>query len=232
MGVQPEVAAAAVVIQHKGMINNNLIIFLKYPEPGKVKTRLGKVIGYENAADVYSVFIKHLLSTFADSNTYKITVYYSPKERGDDILKLLNIDDIKHQEGKNLGERLSHAFESSFLNGYINTIIIGTDCIELTNDDIEMAFTYLSGSFDSVIGPTNDGGYYLLGFSNNNHPYLFENIDWSTEKVFKQTIERIKQSEIKNKVLNYYNDIDEISDINSNVIKIINSYNPNLRIFN
>lgn len=212
------------------MLKNNLIIFLKYPAPGQVKTRLGKVIGYEKAADIYSILIKHLLSQFINSKNYKITIQYSPEQRAREISEWLKIKNIEPQKGKNLGEKLSHAFDTSFTKGYLNTVVIGTDCIELTNDNIENAFRILSGRFESVVGPTNDGGYYLIGFSKKNYPLLFKDIDWSSEKVFKQTIKKINNTKMKNKILNYYNDIDEISDINSNVIKIIKSYKPNLRI--
>ncbi len=230
MDVQPEAEAAAAVIQLRGMNKNNLIIFLKYPEPGKVKTRLGKVIGYKIAADIYSVFIKHLLTIFKANDLYNISVYYSPVERKHDILNMIGINDIVPQNGDNLGEKISNAFDSSFSKGYLNTVIIGTDCIDITSDDIENTFKDLSGDYSSVIGPTNDGGYYLIGLSEENRPELFKGIEWSTDKVFTQTIKKMSQINIKNKVLNYYNDIDEISDINSNVIEIINTYKPNLRI--
>lgn len=212
------------------MIKNNLILFLKYPEPGKVKTRIGKVIGYEKAADIYTIFIKHLIFHFSNSNIYSISVHYSPKEKGKEISEQFMINDIEPQTGNNLGERLSNAFELSFAKGYTNTIIIGSDCLDITNDNIEEAFRYLSGNYQSVIGPTHDGGYYLIGFSEKNYPSLFEKIDWSTEKVFAQTMKKLNGEGIKSKTLNYYSDIDEISDINSNVIKIINSYKPELRI--
>jgi len=212
------------------MLKNNLIIFLKYPEPRQVKTRLGKEIGYKKAADIYSIFVKHLLSQFTNSNNYKTSIQYSPEEKTKEISTWLNIKDIEPQKGNNLGEKISHAFDTSFKKGYLNTIVIGTDCIELSDKNIEQSFSTLSGGFNSVIGPTNDGGYYLIGFSKKNYPFLFNDIDWSTNKVFKQTLKLINNTNMKNKILNYYNDIDEISDINSNVIKLIKSYNPKLRI--
>ena len=212
------------------MLKNNLIIFLKYPEAGKVKTRLGKSIGYEKAADIYSILIKHLISQLNDSNNYSVKIFYTPEERYEDISKWLNTDNLMPQEGNNLGERLSNAFYHSFTEGYSNTVVIGSDCIEITRDDINTAFNFLSTGYETVIGPTNDGGYYLIGLSGKNYPELFQNIEWSTNKVFSQTQKIINQLQISSRILNYYNDIDEISDINSNVIKIINSYNPDLRI--
>ena len=212
------------------MTLNNLIIFLKYPEPGQVKTRLGKDIGYEKAADIYSIFVIHLLSNFINSKNYNITIQYSPEDKSNEISEWLNFNNIEPQIGNNLGEKLSNAFDKSFKKGYLNTVLIGTDCIEITNKDIENAFSLLSEGYDSVLGPTYDGGYYLIGFSDNNHPFLFKEIDWSSEKVFSQTIKKLNYAEMKNKILDFYNDIDEISDINSNVIKIIKRYKPDFRI--
>ena len=140
------------------MLKNNLLIFLKYPEPGKVKTRLAKTIGDEKAADVYSILTKHLLSQLTGSESYVVTVQFTPEEKLNDISQWLKIDNIIAQKGNDLGEKLSYAFESSFQNGYTNTVAIGTDCIEITNDDIENSFNYLSSEYDSVVGPTNDGG--------------------------------------------------------------------------
>lgn len=212
------------------MIKNNLILFLKYPEPGKVKTRLGKSIGYQNASDIYSVFIKHLLSEFTDQNNYTVTVYYSPKGKESNLEILFGIKNMRPQKGKSLGEKLSNAFDESFASGFSNTIVIGSDCIEINNNDIEKAFKLLSGNHQTVLGPTPDGGYYLVGLSEKNYPVLFKDIDWSTERVFTQTMDKIKNAGINNKTLKYYRDIDEISDINSNVIKIIHNYKPELRI--
>ena len=212
------------------MLKNNLIIFLKYPEAGKVKTRLGRSIGYEKAADVYSILTKHLFTQLSNSSSYSISVFYTPEERLEDISKWLDTDHLIPQAGSNLGEKLSNAFSQSFSEGYSNTVVIGSDCIDITQDDINKAFNYLSNGYETVTGPTNDGGYYLIGLSGRNYPELFLNIEWSTNKVFSQTQDKIKKLQIRSRVLEYYNDIDEISDINSNVIKIINSYNPDLRI--
>ena len=212
------------------MHKNNLIIFLKYPEPGKVKTRLAKDIGDKTAAELYYIFIKHLLAIFLHSENYKVTIQFSPQDKAKELSELFKIKDIEPQSGNDLGEKISNAFDISFSKDYSNTIIIGSDCIELKKDDIENGFSLLSSGCDSIIGPTYDGGYYLIGLSKKNYPTIFKDIEWSTEKVFIQTMQLIKRSKMNYKILDYYNDIDEISDINSNVIKIINSYNPNLRI--
>ena len=212
------------------MLKNKLIIFLKYPEAGKVKTRLGKSIGYEKAADIYSILTKHLINQLSDSSSYSTSIFYTPEERSGDISKWLKTDDLMPQTGITLGDKLSNAFNHSFSEGYLNTVVIGSDCIEITQNDIKKAFKYLSSGYKTVIGPTNDGGYYLIGLTGKNYPELFENIEWSTNRVFSQTQDIINQTKIRSRVLNYYNDIDEISDINSNVIKIIKNYNPDLRI--
>lgn len=217
------------------MPNYNLIIFLKYPEPEKVKTRLGNTIGYHNAAKVYSSIVKHLLYDLKGSNAYTLSVFYSPPTKLNAIKNWIHCEDIElvPQIGYNLGEKISNAFEHSFSKGFSNTIVIGSDCIELNKHNIETAFRLLSDSDNNVIlGPATDGGYYLIGQHISNNPELFNDIEWSTDKVFFQTTEKLESLNLKYFILDYYSDIDELSDINGKVIKIIKRYDPELKIFN
>ena len=218
----------------KLMCKNNLIIFLKYPEPKKVKTRLGNVIGFDNASRVYSSIAKHLITNLSDSADYSFTIFFSPTNKLKEIKNWLHNYgfDLVPQNGITLGDRISHAFEYSFSMGFKNTIVIGSDCIDLEMENIETAFKILSSNnYDSILGPTTDGGYYLIGLQNINYPEIFKDIEWSTNTVFNQTIQKLESLHLNYNILEYFNDIDEISDLNSKVIKIVNSYDPNLRIF-
>jgi len=103
-----------------------------------------------------------------------------------------------------------HAFETT-LKKYSKAIIIGSDCPEISPDIINEAFTQLD-SHDVVIGPTYDGGYYLLGM-NEMTPELFKNIAWSTETVFDQTIEIIKNAQLSHAVLEKLSDLDYLEDL-------------------
>lgn len=103
------------------------------------------------------------------------------------------------------------AFEEVLSEGEIPAIIIGTDCASLTKEIIESAFTSLATN-DLVIGPATDGGYYLLGIKKN-YPLLFEHIDWSTEKVFEQTIQHAKNLSLSYHILPVLTDIDEAHQV-------------------
>ena len=161
-----------------------LLIFSKNPEYGKVKTRLAATIGNEQALFVYQKLIEHAIAVTEEICVDKI-VYYS-----DSIVENDNWDNHlykkKLQSGKDLGDRMKNAFKSSFTDGYDKVIIVGTDCFELTERLINNAFERLNGD-DVILGPAKDGGYYLLGVKQF-HPSLFENIEWSSEKVLKQTL--------------------------------------------
>ena len=211
---------------------NNLIIFVKYPEPGQVKTRIGKIIGIEKAADMYSSFVHHIVNNLIDSDSFQISVSYTPEDRDKFIKGWLNSNGINYfpQNGKSLGEKISNAFEHSFSNGFNNTIIIGSDCVELNQETIVMAFNYLNNNSDCVIGPTYDGGYYLIGLKSRNFPYIFENISWSSDLVFDETIKKINYLNLKCTVLEKLNDVDDIDDLNDNVIGLVRNYYPDFEI--
>ena len=114
---------------------------------------------------------------------------------------------LKRQMGKNLGRRMYHAFNFSYREGFEQTIIIGTDCMSLQTGDINRAFQ-LMGSKDGVLGPTHDGGYYLIGMK---HPRksLFSQIEWSTPRVFATTMQKISKSKLRFGLLKKQEDIDE-----------------------
>ena len=160
---------------------NVLMIFIKNPVLGKVKTRLAKTIGDKNALEVYEDLLAY---TFAVANSVPVdkAVFYSEHIINQDIW--IKGDFQKHEQlGKNLGERMLNAFIVTFDMGYNNVIIIGSDCFELKPEIINNAFDQLKTK-DIVIGPAKDGGYYLLGM-NMLYEGLFNNKKWSSEKIKK-----------------------------------------------
>lgn len=199
---------------------NLLLIFTRNPELGKVKTRLAKTVGDETALEIY----KFLLQKTRDVSL-KVTsdkaVYYSVKIRTNDIWD--NEIYQKHQQnGEDLGIRMKNAFKDGFNSGYKKVMIIGSDLYNLSSENIENAFKNLNDN-DFVIGPALDGGYYLLGM-NSLQENIFENKDWGTETVRKDTLEDLKDKKVK--LLELKNDIDiyeDILDIPEIMIKFINS---------
>ena len=186
---------------------NLLLIFTRNPELGKAKTRLAKTIGDETALDIY----KFLLQKTRDVSL-KVTsdkaVYYSVKIRNNDIWD--NEIYQKHQQnGEDLGIRMKNAFNDGFNSGYQKVMIIGSDLYNLSSENIENAFKELKNN-DVVIGPALDGGYYLLGM-NSLQENIFENKDWGTETVRKDTLKDLKDKKVK--LLEFKNDIDIYEDI-------------------
>jgi len=115
------------------------------------------------------------------------------------------------QHGNSLGERMNNAFNNVFEKKYSKAIIIGTDCPALTEKVINDAFEKLN-NYDVVIGPANDGGYYLLGMKKL-HQQLFKNINWSTETVFDATINICNNLNLSYCLLPVLNDVDEEKDL-------------------
>ena len=184
-----------------------LIIFVRNPVLGKVKTRIAATIGDENALAIY----KHLLQyTKQIVSLVDVTkhIFYADELNGND---LWDGNEKYLQSGVDLGDRLKNAFNCVFAKGYSKVIIIGSDCFELTPDILNSAFDKLNRS-DIVIGPAKDGGYYLLGMGKPN-PYLFDNIQWSTNRVLHETIEIMRENNLSFSLLTELNDIDEAKDI-------------------
>ncbi|MGB0895890.1 MAG: TIGR04282 family arsenosugar biosynthesis glycosyltransferase [Flavobacteriaceae bacterium] len=184
-----------------------LIIFTRNPELGKCKTRLAKSIGHENALAIYKLLLEHTAQVTQQLNCDK-AVYYSVKVRTNDIWD--NAIYQKHQQnGHDLGERMQNAFRTSFSKGYDKVIIVGSDLYDLKPQHIQEAFMQLDHN-DVVIGPAEDGGYYLLGMKKL-HPKLFKHKNWGTDTVRAATLHDLKTKKVAQ--LELLNDIDVYEDI-------------------
>ncbi|SOD82372.1 TIGR04282 family arsenosugar biosynthesis glycosyltransferase [Spirosoma fluviale] len=188
------------------MAGDHLIVFVKNPVPGQVKTRIARTVGNDKAVAVY----RHLLRYTQDvvrSFEVRCGVYY-----GD----FINPDDgwtgyQKYQQtGEDLGERMSHAFREQFSAGAEKVVIIGSDCLDITPVHLKQAFDRLNTT-DVVIGPATDGGYYLLGMTQY-HPFLFQDMPWSQPELCQRTEAAIRQNGLTFKRLEQLTDIDEWAD--------------------
>ena len=153
------------------MTKNLLMIFTRNPELGKVKTRLAKTIGNQKALEVYK-FLLDKTKEVTQQVTADKAVYYSVKIRENDIWDATVFQKYQ-QYGDDLGERMQNAFEDAFKNGYEKVAIIGSDLFDITPNHIQTAFDKLDTN-DVVIGPAEDGGYYLLACKKV-HPKVFKN---------------------------------------------------------
>jgi len=185
-----------------------LIIFVRQPEWGKVKTRLAAAVGNDQALAVYRRLLAHTHSVTAALPCDKF-VFYSDTIGENDLWHYGY--GKRRQANGNLGERMKAAFAELFQQGYQQVVIIGSDCFALTTAMIETAFQELSGH-QVVIGPATDGGYYLLGMQGSVKE-LFDHIDWSTDKVFSQTQQHVAKHQYTCKLLPVLPDVDTIADV-------------------
>lgn len=191
----------------KSKFTNLLIIFTRNPELGKVKTRLAKEVGDQSALEIYEFLLRHTVSVTRDLE-FTLEVHYSEGIQHNDIWDE-GIYIKKQQIEGGMGEKMEEAFLSGFKNGYKNIIIIGSDLYDLTREELEGAFKALQ-TFEYVLGPAEDGGYYLLGMSTFN-PEIFKNKAWGTDTVLRDTLIDLKNAQLQ--LLEERNDVDVYEDI-------------------
>ena len=194
-----------------------VIVFAKNPVPNQVKTRLVPPLSPEQAATVYTAFLTDGCETVANLPDVDLIIAYTPAEAHSDLQALIgeNATYIP-QIGADLGERLAAATQWAAEHGYTKILLVGSDSPTLPISYISNAFTLLD-SRDVAIGPSTDGGYYLIGFSVDTldltAPRIFEEIAWSTADVFQQTVARIRSLKATLGLLPPWYDIDTAEDL-------------------
>ena len=186
---------------------NTLLIFIKNPIKGKAKTRLAKTVGDEEALRIYKELLRHTRELATKINARRQVHYTYFVDYQDEWLE--EVFEKHLQTGNDLGNRMGDAFERAFENSS-KVVIIGSDCASLTTTIIEQAFATLD-KYDFVIGPAEDGGYYLLGMRAF-MPFVFEEVVWSSSKVLSKTVENIQQHNKTYHFLETLSDIDTEAD--------------------
>ena len=186
-------------------------VFAKYWEPGSVKTRLAKSVGAAPAAAVYQAMLTTTLTRLADVEAHRI-IAFAPEARGDAFAELAGPRwQIEPQAPGDLGARMHEYFRRALDRGATRTLLIGSDSPTIPREVIEQAFDALE-EFPVVLGPSGDGGYYLVGIAETVPP-IFEQIDWSTDQVWAQTQTRLKQLGLPCAELPAWDDVDEVDDL-------------------
>lgn len=184
-----------------------LIIFVKNPELGEVKTRLAQDVGDARALEIYKQLVTFTVDVVKYVRSDKFVYYSEHVPDRDDWLPIA--DHRRVQSGADLGSRMENAIKDLIPN-YDKVILIGSDCGELSSEILMEAIDSLCYT-PTVLGPSKDGGYYLIGTSNL-LPGLFDDIEWSTETVFSVTIRKLLASETNFSLLDTLNDVDTIED--------------------
>ncbi len=189
-----------------------IIVFLRYPVAGLVKKRLARSIGNENAAIIYRKMADKVIATIREAENTDILFFLDGNRYITESREWLGKhENIRVQCEGDLGQRMAHAFNVAFENGYKQVLLIGTDIPSITTHIIQKAFLEL-GDRDSVLGGTLDGGYYLVGLKSS-ADYLFANMVWSTNAVFSETMLRLKNRGMSCGLLPLLRDIDTVDDL-------------------
>lgn len=189
----------------------SFLIFVKYPCEGRVKTRLAESIGSKAAVLLYRDFVSICLQRYQQIHTADCTIYFDPTEEEDAFRRWLGSKfHYLSQPPGDLGERLRAGVENQ-LKYYSRVIALGTDSPDLPLEYLELAADALLTN-PLVIGPAQDGGYYLIGL-NQFIPVLFRDIPWSTHLVFEKTLEKARSAYLTPIILPEWYDIDTLSDL-------------------
>lgn len=186
-----------------------LLLFVRNPELGKVKTRLAAAIGPEKALEIYLHLLQHTRDVTQHLPMDK-RVYYAGRVPQNDLWPEAQYQKRVQPEG-DLGQKMEAAFAAAFADGYTSVVIIGSDCLQLTQEVVQQAFEKLQ-AHDVVVGPAKDGGYYLLGMKTL-HPAIFRNKRWSTAHVFPDTLQDILHLHLSYALLPRLSDVDYVEDL-------------------
>jgi len=190
-----------------------ILLFIKAPLRGQVKSRLAAVLGQVAALELYRNFVLDILASIETSGI-PCRVCYHPPESGETVKDWLgNHLRFMPQEGNDIGERMERAFRRVFAEGASRAVLIGSDIPDLTPEMLSDALVSLSES-GAVIGPAKDGGYYLIGFRREMFfPDIFRGIAWSTDTVFRKTLQIFERAHQQVSVLPLWRDMDTVEDL-------------------
>ena len=190
-----------------------ILLFIKAPLKGQIKSRLAAAIGNDAALNLYRRFVLDAIDT-VETLALPLRICFYPPHAGTTIRAWLgNKLDCMPQQGDDLGERMESAFKQVFQEGHDRAVLIGSDIPALSALIIDEAFTSLS-VHDAVLGPAADGGYYLIGFTAKTfQPDLFRHIAWSTNTVFDETLARFEESGQQVHLLPKLHDVDTQDDL-------------------
>lgn len=186
-----------------------LLVFAKVPQAGRVKTRLSPPLTLEQAAALYDAFLRDALDRYQEwgrAAGVDVRLHLGGAARVPEGLVPDGIE-VLPQRGSDLGERMLNAFVQAFASGYDRVVIVGTDHPTLPLAFFDAALDALSDPLTAVLGPSDDGGYYLLGL-NNVAPDLFD-MHYSHAHVFEDTLDRVGEIDMTPVVLPAHYDVDD-----------------------
>lgn len=184
----------------------HLGIFVKVPEPGKVKTRLVPPLSAEGACRLYTAFVTDLLDRLSRLKKVNGTVFYAGVDPGGLTDLIPKRYELVPQEGTSLGDRLNAAFRTLLAGPDRSAVVIGSDSPDVPIQYIKRAFLKLKHK-DVVFGPAAGGGYYLVGLKQP-APAIFADVEWGGPSVLQQTLEHVKKQCITLSMMPLWYDVD------------------------
>lgn len=188
-----------------------LLLFAKVPRPGAVKTRLTPVLTFSEAAQLYSAFLRDALRQ-GEQLEADVYLYLSPPLPEDGLDWVPSAVSVREQQGDSLGARMKRAFQDTLNARYERVLLMGTDHPTLPSSFVAQGFQALQTPHSVCLGPTKDGGFYLIGM-NRFYPRLFENMSYSHPRVFSQTLARASRTDAHLTVLPRWYDVDGPPDL-------------------
>jgi rSAM/selenodomain-associated transferase 1 len=186
---------------------------MKYPEKGRIKLRLSADINEETVQELYRCFVQDTIATVKKINT-QIFICFFPVDVQEKFHEWLGSQFLYlPQEGGDLGERMKHCFSEVFAKRFRRVILIGSDSPDLPASFLHTAFAELR-THEVVLGPSSDGGYYLIGFQHTAFdPSVFDQISWSSPSVLQETLKKIHHKKYSLSLLPVWSDVDTITDL-------------------
>ncbi|MBI5640894.1 MAG: TIGR04282 family arsenosugar biosynthesis glycosyltransferase [Nitrospirae bacterium] len=187
-------------------------ILMKFPEPGKVKTRLAEEIGDKEAAETFRLIAERLMeATQPLQSEYARVLFYAPADRKEEFRRWFPGEELLAQKGDDIGEIMANALKDLFDRGASKAVITGSDIPDLDRGVLRQAFCELNND-EIVIGPATDGGYYLIGMRSLHEP-VFRGLPWGTENVFHDTLSVIRRLKLTYKTVGTLSDVDTREDL-------------------
>ena len=194
-----------------------IILFTRFPQPGRVKTRMIDRLGPQGAAQLHTQMTEQVICQIQpalQTGKIQLLIYYcggSQQEMADWLGRNCT---LCIQKGSDLGRRMKHAFAQTIQQGAERILLIGSDLPDINSDIITSGLKKLN-SHDLVLGPTADGGYYLIGLRapGNTNTILFNSINWGTDQVLEQTLTQAEKGGLSYTLLPQLHDIDRPEDL-------------------
>lgn len=190
-----------------------ILVFARAPRAGEVKTRLAAVIGAEPALRLYQAMLRRAVETVESAALAEFHLWSASDPDHEEFLRLCNAQDIQLQQGADLGARMQHAAARELAGeGVEYVLIIGADCPAMEAEYLDRAFAALDAGMDVVLGPARDGGYVLIGLRKA-EAELFNNVDWGSAEVLRQTLAHIRRLGLSHQLLEPLWDVDDVEDL-------------------